>query len=123
MAPERVGSAHIQAVGGAEDIDAHQRIARCPGPRTATLSYARPNATRAIHRMQVAMPLRGIIRRSSIGPDGETEQWVAHIAEDADMPYVVLEKHRHGDHDVLRRVPGGRLSLQPSMHHQCSSRG
>lgn len=35
-----------------------------------------------------------------IGPDSESEQWVAAVASDADAPYCVLEKVRHGDRDV-----------------------
>ena len=35
-----------------------------------------------------------------IGPDSESEQWVAAVASDAAAPYCVLEKVRHGDRDV-----------------------
>jgi ribose-phosphate pyrophosphokinase len=35
-----------------------------------------------------------------IGPDSESEQWVAAVADDADAPYSVLEKVRRGDRDV-----------------------
>jgi ribose-phosphate pyrophosphokinase len=35
-----------------------------------------------------------------IGPDAESEQWVAAVAKDADAPYSVLRKVRHGDRDV-----------------------
>jgi len=35
-----------------------------------------------------------------IGPDGESEQWVAAVANDAGAPYCVLEKVRHGDRDI-----------------------
>ncbi len=35
-----------------------------------------------------------------IGPDSESEQWVAAVASDADAPFSVLEKVRHGDRDV-----------------------
>jgi ribose-phosphate pyrophosphokinase len=35
-----------------------------------------------------------------IGPDGESEQWVAAVAKDAGAPYSVLEKVRRGDRDV-----------------------
>ena len=34
-----------------------------------------------------------------IGPDSESEQWVAAVASDAEAPYCVLEKVRHGDRD------------------------
>ena len=35
-----------------------------------------------------------------IGPDSESEQWVAAVARDAGAPFAVLEKVRHGDRDV-----------------------
>jgi len=47
-----------------------------------------------------------------IGPDGESEQWVAAVAAAAGAPFTVLEKTRHGDRDVeirvkhLDRLPG-----------------
>ena len=39
-----------------------------------------------------------------IGPDSESEQWVAAAARDADAPFTVLEKIRHGDRDVEIKV-------------------
>lgn len=35
-----------------------------------------------------------------IGPDGESEQWVAAVAATAGAPFTVLEKIRRGDRDV-----------------------
>ena len=49
-------------------------------------------------RNQVKMPLL-------IGPDSESEQWVAAVARDAGAPHVVLHKVRHGDRDVEVSVP------------------
>lgn len=49
-------------------------------------------------RNQVKMPLL-------IGPDSESEQWVAAVARDAGAPHVVLHKVRHGDRDVEISVP------------------
>lgn len=49
-------------------------------------------------RNQVKMPLL-------IGPDSESEQWVASVARDAGAPHVVLHKVRHGDRDVEVSVP------------------
>ena len=51
-----------------------------------------------------------------IGPDAESEQWVAEVADGADAPYVVLEKIRHGDREVEVSVPhldrhGGRTPV------------
>lgn len=42
-----------------------------------------------------------------IGPDSESEQWVAAVASEAEAPYSVLEKVRHGDRDV--RITLGNL--------------
>lgn len=39
-----------------------------------------------------------------IGPDSESEQWVAAVAKDADAPYSVLEKVRLGDRSVEIRL-------------------
>ena len=39
-----------------------------------------------------------------VGPDAESEQWVAEIARLAEAPYTVLEKTRHGDRDVAVRL-------------------
>jgi ribose-phosphate pyrophosphokinase len=49
-------------------------------------------------RKEVRMPLL-------IGPDSESEQWVAAVARDADAPHVVLQKVRHGDRDVEVSIP------------------
>lgn len=35
-----------------------------------------------------------------IGPDSESEQWVSQVANDAEAPFLILEKIRHGDRDV-----------------------
>ncbi|KZC43605.1 MULTISPECIES: ribose-phosphate diphosphokinase [Rhodanobacter] len=40
-----------------------------------------------------------------IGPDSESEQWVAGIAAQAHLPYQVLSKERHGDYDVRVSLP------------------
>ena len=40
-----------------------------------------------------------------IGPDIESEQWVAAVAGMADAPYRVLRKERRGDRDVRISVP------------------
>jgi len=48
-----------------------------------------------------------------IGPDCESEQWVAQVAEAADAPYLILEKNRHGDEDVEVSVP----KIEPYRDH------
>lgn len=40
-----------------------------------------------------------------IGPDEESEQWVADVAKKAVAPFTVLKKIRHGDKDVEVSVP------------------
>ena len=40
-----------------------------------------------------------------IGPDAESEQWVADVAKDAGAHYTVLKKIRHGDSDVEISIP------------------
>ena len=40
-----------------------------------------------------------------IGPDSESEQWVAAIAQRAQAPYLILNKIRKGDADVEVSVP------------------
>ena len=40
-----------------------------------------------------------------IGPDAESEQWVAAVATRAKAPHVVLHKERFGDRDVRLSVP------------------
>lgn len=40
-----------------------------------------------------------------IGPDSESEQWVARIAADAGVPFQVLSKQRRGDYDVSVSLP------------------
>lgn len=40
-----------------------------------------------------------------VGPDSESEQWVAAVAERANAPHVVLKKVRRGDYEVEVTVP------------------
>lgn len=67
--------------------------------------YAIP--TRVVH----AAPALGewvakhVERPLLIGPDSESEQWVAEVARIASAPYLVLEKVRRGDRDVEVSVP------------------
>jgi len=46
-----------------------------------------------------------VARPLVIGPDSESEQWVAAVAEAAEAPFVVLEKTRRGDREVEVSVP------------------
>lgn len=49
-------------------------------------------------RQQIRKPLL-------IGPDGESEQWVAQVAQQIGCPFLVLHKTRHGDRDVQISTP------------------
>lgn len=40
-----------------------------------------------------------------IGPDGESEQWAAQVAQTANCPFEVLTKERFGDREVKVSVP------------------
>jgi ribose-phosphate pyrophosphokinase len=75
--------------------------------RHASLADIYRVPTRVAH----AAPLiSGWIRRNVdkallIGPDSESEQWVAAVARDAGAPHLVLQKVRRGDRDVEVSVP------------------
>lgn len=66
-----------------------------PGPHRVV--HAAPLLAEFI-RAQVAEPLL-------IGPDSESEQWVAAVAALAGAPYQVLHKERRGDREVVVSVP------------------
>jgi ribose-phosphate pyrophosphokinase len=40
-----------------------------------------------------------------VGPDSESEQWVARLAGECGAPHVVMSKERHGDRDVEIAAP------------------
>jgi ribose-phosphate pyrophosphokinase len=42
-----------------------------------------------------------------VGPDSESEQWVADVAGRLGAPWVCMTKERHGDRDVQVRMPHG----------------
>ena len=58
----------------------------------ATVVHAAPAISRWISE-NVERPLL-------VGPDGESDQWVAEVAGAVACPYTVLDKQRHGDRDV-----------------------
>lgn len=39
-----------------------------------------------------------------IGPDGESEQWVRAVADDAHVPFTIFDKVRMGDRDVTQKL-------------------
>ena len=63
-------------------------------------------------RIAHAAPLLGdwilahVDRPLLIGPDVESRQWVAEVANRAGAPFIVLEKVRRGDRDVSVSAPG-----------------
>ncbi len=58
-----------------------------------------------------AAPLLGewigahVVQPLIIGPDSESEQWVAQVAGAIGAPHAVLTKHRHGDRSVSIELP------------------
>jgi ribose-phosphate pyrophosphokinase len=75
--------------------------------RRATLAEIYSVPTQVMHAArQISDWIRNAVPRPVlIGPDSESEQWVATVAHDAGAPYVVLQKVRHGDRDVEVSVP------------------
>ncbi|PIZ04409.1 MAG: phosphoribosylpyrophosphate synthetase [Gammaproteobacteria bacterium CG_4_10_14_0_8_um_filter_38_16] len=49
--------------------------------------------------------LKKINKPILIGPDRESEQWVSQVAKDANAPFLILDKIRHGDRNVDVSVP------------------
>ncbi|MBA3538443.1 MAG: ribose-phosphate diphosphokinase [Deltaproteobacteria bacterium] len=45
-----------------------------------------------------------------VGPDAESEQWVAAVAARCGAPFIILEKTRRGDRDVSVTAPGRTLT-------------
>lgn len=48
---------------------------------------------------------REVPRAVLVGPDSESEQWVADVARRLDAPWVCMTKERRGDRDVSVRLP------------------
>ena len=75
--------------------------------RVRTLDEIYTTRTQTLH----AAPLiarwiaRNVSRPLLIGPDTESEQWVAEIARSSGAPYVVLKKVRYGDRKVDITIP------------------
>lgn len=63
----------------------------------STVVTAMPQLAKWIHRE--------VVRPVLIGPDSESAQWVAGVAQAADAPYDVLRKIRRGDRDVEVSLP------------------
>jgi ribose-phosphate pyrophosphokinase len=75
--------------------------------RRATLAEIYSVPTQVMHAARLICDwIRSAVPRPVlIGPDSESEQWVATVARDAAAPYAVLQKVRHSDRDVEVSVP------------------
>ncbi len=77
-----------------------------------------------IHRLSEAVPVQPAVALTAaplmsrflseqlgrpllLGPDAESRQWVAAVAEPAGLDYLVATKTRLGDHEVRIQVPAG----------------
>jgi len=54
---------------------------------------------------------QNIARPVIVGPDLESEQWVAQVAAGADAPFLVCEKQRSGDREVDISIPNAAAFL------------
>ncbi|MEZ4400270.1 MAG: ribose-phosphate pyrophosphokinase [Kofleriaceae bacterium] len=85
--------------------------------RWASLEQVYPIPTRVVHAAPaIAAWLRAHVERPVlIGPDAESEQWVGAVAALLDAPFLVLEKTRKGDRDVIVTAPnlGGHRDRTP----------
>lgn len=67
--------------------------------------YRIPNRVARAAPAIAAWIRREIPRPVIIGPDAESEQWVAAVARGCEAPYLVLHKTRRGDRDVSVSAP------------------
>jgi len=75
--------------------------------RYASLAEIYTIPTRVVHATRPIAEWIGahVPRALLIGPDAESAQWVAGVAQAVDAPWVVLQKTRRGDRDVEVSVP------------------
>ncbi len=75
--------------------------------RRASLGEIYSIPTSVVHAApRVAAWIRANVARPLlVGPDSESAQWVAAVAEAAGAPSIVLEKERRGDRDVSVTLP------------------
>lgn len=75
--------------------------------RIESLSQVYSIPAKVVHSAaDVAAWLKGNVRQPLlVGPDSESEQWVADIARRVGVPFVVLQKNRRGDREVEVSVP------------------
>lgn len=110
LAAERTGARGLD--GQSEDREARE-VCSAPEAKAADIElHVRPGdivwAGQPLCRVHAeARGEANIEKPLIIGPDSESKQWVAAVASDAEAPYRVLEKVRHGDRDV--RITLGNL--------------
>ncbi len=75
--------------------------------RHPTLSAIYSIATEVVHAAPAISDwiAANVVRPVVVGPDAESEQWVAQVAAAAGCPFTVLSKIRSGDHAVEVSVP------------------
>lgn len=75
--------------------------------RFRSLGEIYPIATHVVHAAPAlaAWIAANVVRPFLIGPDQESEQWVADVARRVGAPYAVLTKVRRGDRDVEVSIP------------------
>jgi ribose-phosphate pyrophosphokinase len=75
--------------------------------RITDLSQVYSIPTRVVHAASsiAAWIKQHIAKPLLIGPDEESAQWISDVAQQADAPFVVLTKIRHGDRDVQISLP------------------
>lgn len=102
---EGITSAHFaRLVSGFADwmvtVDPHLH-------RHAHLSEIYTIPTAVVHAaLAISQWIRNEVRDPIvIGPDSESEQWAAEVAQGAGCPYMILQKERHGDRDVELSMP------------------
>ena len=76
----------------------HHAQARCPDRHRLSRSPS-------IGRSHSKPPWKRIDQPLIVGPDSESEQWVSVVGGLAEAPWIVLNKVRRGDRDVVVSVP------------------
>ncbi len=74
--------------------------------------YSIPTATVPAAPALAAWIDDNVARPVLIGPDRESEQWVAEVAKRAAAPYEILEKVRSGDREVRVSTPRGKRTSE-----------
>ncbi len=78
-----------------------------PLHRRSTLSEIYTIPTKVLHAANLISDWikNNIEKPLLVGPDSESAQWVSEVAHNANAPFIVLEKIRKGDEEVVVSVP------------------